>query len=367
MTALGPGARLLVTGGAGFIGSCFVREVLARRDGTRITVLDQLTYAGNLANLATVTDDPEAAGRFAFVRGDIADAAAVGSLAADADAIVNFAAESHVDRSILDPAAFLRTNVEGTYILLEAIRRETERAAAGNRAAAPRLLQVSTDEVYGSLETGASAEDAPLRPRSPYAAAKAAGDLLARSYQVTFGIDVVVTRGSNTYGPFHHPEKLIPLFITNALDDLPLPLYGDGLQRREWLHVSDHAGAVAHVLAHGAAGEVYNVPGADELANRDVAGRILRLLARPWSLVRSVADRPGHDRRYAMDGSRLRALGWTNRVTIDEGLAATVAWYRDNPAWWRAAKGDDWNAYYARQYGDRLATSTPADAGGEGS
>jgi dTDP-glucose 4,6-dehydratase len=361
VTDLGRPARLLVAGGAGFIGSCFVRDVLGRRDGTRITVLDKLTYAGNRANLADVEADPEMAARFTFVRGDIADAAAVEPLVAAADAVVNFAAESHVDRSILEPAAFLRTGVDGVYVLLEAVRAEAERARAGERTP-PRMLQVSTDEVYGSVETGSSVETDPLAPRSPYAAAKASGELLARAYHVTYGLDVVVTRGSNTYGPYHHPEKLIPLFVTNALDDQPLPLYGDGLQRRDWLYVSDHAGAVAHVLAHGVAGEVYNIPGEAELTNRDVAARLLTLLGKPWSLVRSVADRPGHDRRYAMDGSRLHALGWANRVGFDDGLARTVAWYREHPAWWRAARSGEWDAYYARQYADRIATSSPAAA-----
>jgi dTDP-glucose 4,6-dehydratase len=353
--------RLLVAGGAGFIGSCFVRDVLGRRDGTHVTVLDKLTYAGNRANLASVEDDPETAARFDFVRGDIADAAAVRPLVAQSDAVVNFAAESHVDRSILDPAAFLRTGVDGVYVLLEAMRSETDRARAGQRAA-PRFLQVSTDEVYGSIEQGSSVETDPLAPRSPYAAAKASGELLARAYHVTYGVDVVVTRGANTYGPYHHPEKLIPLFVTNALDDQPLPLYGDGLQRRDWLFVADHAGAVAHVLDHGVAGEVYNVPGGAELTNRELVARLLGLLGKPWSLVRSVEDRPGHDRRYAMDGARLRTLGWTNRVDFDTGLAETVAWYRDNAAWWRAARSGDWDAYYARQYGERIATSTPAPA-----
>ena len=366
MTVPGPGAHLLVTGGAGFIGSCFVRDLLARRDGTRITVLDKLTYAGNRANLAAAEGDPEAAARLTFVRGDIADPGVVDPLVVVADAVVNFAAESHVDRSILDPAAFLRTGVDGVYVLLEAVRRETERAAGGERDRAPRMVQVSTDEVYGSVAEGWSVETDAVAPRSPYAAAKAAGELLASAYHVTYGLDVVITRGSNTYGPFHHPEKLIPLFVTNALDDLPLPLYGDGGQRRDWLHVSDHAAAIAHVLFHGSAGETYNIPGSAERENRDVVARILALLDKPWSLVRSVADRPGHDRRYAMDGTRLTALGWTNRVEFDEGLAATVAWYREHEEWWRAARGGDWDAYYARQYAVRLATSATADGPTEG-
>ena len=361
----GPGAHLLVTGGAGFIGSAFVREVLGRRDGTRITVLDKLTYAGNRANLAPVETDREQARRLRFVCGDIADATAVEPLAGDADAIVNFAAESHVDRSILAPDAFLVTNVIGVHVLLEACRAETARAAAGDRPAPPRFVQVSTDEVYGAVEAGFSREGDPLAPRSPYAAAKAAGELLARSYHVTYGLDVVITRGSNTYGPYQHPEKLIPLFVTNALEDRSLPLYGDGMQRRDWLYVSDHAGAVEHVLRHGVAGEVYNVRGGTELPNREVVARLLDLLGKPWTLVRRVEDRPGHDRRYAMDGRRLAELGWRNRVGFEEGLAATVAWFRQNDAWWRAVRSGDWDEYYERQYGARLATSAAAEPPGE--
>jgi dTDP-glucose 4,6-dehydratase len=351
----GPDAHLVVTGGAGFIGSAFVRDILARRDGTRITVLDKLTYAGNRANLAPVETDPEQAARLRFVEGDIADPVVVGSLVAPVagsaapravDAIVNFAAESHVDRSILDQEAFLRTGVIGVHVLLEAVR------AAGRPI---RYLQVSTDEVYGSVETGRSAETDPLSPRSPYSAAKAAGELLVQSYVVTYGLDAVVTRGSNTYGPYHHPEKLIPLFVTNALDDLPLPLYGDGLQQRDWLFVSDHAGAIEHVLRNGVAGETYNIPGSAEMANRDVVAALLERLGKPWSLVRSVPDRPGHDRRYALDGAKVAALGWRNRTSFVEGLATTVDWFRANEAWWRAARSGDWDAYYERQYGSRLA------------
>ena len=357
------GARLLVTGGAGFIGSQFVRQVLARSDGTAITVLDKLTYAGSEANLEPVRADADQAGRLRFVRGDIADAAVVEPLVAEADAVVNFAAESHVDRSILDPEAFLVTGVIGVHVLLEACRRETERVALGPRRAAPRFVQVSTDEVYGSVEEGHSVEADALAPRSPYSAAKAAGELLAMSYHVTYDIDVVVTRGSNTYGPYQHPEKLIPLFVTNALQELPLPLYGDGLQRRDWLYVSDHAGAVEHVLRHGASGEVYNAPGGIELANRDVVRRLLELTGRPWSLVRSVEDRRGHDRRYAMDGSKIAALGWRAIVGFEEGLARTVDWFRANEPWWRTARSGDWDAYYAQQYGARLAESRAAEAG----
>ena len=357
MIDTGPTARLLVTGGAGFIGSCYVRDVLARRDGTLVTVLDKLTYAGNRANLAPVEADTEQAARFAFVRGDIADPEAVGPLVADADAVINFAAESHVDRSILDPAAFLRTGIDGVHVLLEAVRRETERTAAGVRARSPRLLQVSTDEVFGSVEEGFSREDDALAPRSPYAAAKAAGELLARSYHVTYGLDVVITRGSNTYGPYQHPEKLIPLFVTNTLDDRPLPLYGDGMQVRDWLHVADHAAAIDHVLRRSGSGEVYNIPGSHHVPNRDVVAQLLAHLGKPWSLVRFVEDRPGHDRRYAMDGAKLAQLGWSNRVAFADGLAATIDWFRANETWWRAARSGEWDAYYERQYAGRLANA----------
>jgi dTDP-glucose 4,6-dehydratase len=340
-----------------------VRDVLGRHDGTRITVLDKLTYAGNESNLAPVAADPDAAARLTFVRGDIADAAVVDPLVAEVDAIVNFAAESHVDRSILEPEAFLETGVIGVHVLLEACRREAGRAAAGERAHAPRFLQVSTDEVYGSVATGLSTEDGVLSPRSPYSAAKAAGELLVGSYVVTHGVDAVVTRGSNTYGPYQHPEKLIPLFITNAIDDKDLPLYGDGLQRRDWLYVADHAGAIDHVLRNGVSGETYNVPGSVEMTNRDVVTALLERLGKPWSLVRTVADRPGHDRRYAMDGAKLAALGWRNRTAFEEGMAETVDWFVANPGWWRAARSGDWDAYYARQYGSRLAGSTAAPQG----
>jgi dTDP-glucose 4,6-dehydratase len=348
--------RLLVTGGAGFIGSAFVRDVLARRDGTRIAVLDKLTYAGNRENLAPALADEEQARRLRFIRGDIADPDAVGPLVGDADAVVNFAAESHVDRSILDPEAFLVTGVIGVHVLLEAVRREAVTRPV-------RFLQVSTDEVYGTLDPldPPWTEASPLAPRSPYAAAKAAGELLVRSYVTTYGVDAVITRGSNTYGPYQHPEKLIPLFISNALEDQPLPMYGDGMQRRDWLYVSDHAGAVEHVLRHGTAGEVYNVPGEAELPNREVVARLLSHLGKPWSLVRSVEDRPGHDRRYAMDGAKLHALGWRNGTSFAVGLPETIDWFVANDHWWRAIKSGEWDAYYRRQYERRLATSVQAE------
>jgi dTDP-glucose 4,6-dehydratase len=343
-----PYSRLLVTGGAGFIGSAYVRDVLARRDGTTITVLDKLTYAGNEANLAPIRADDELSARFRFVRGDIADAALVGPLVAEADAVVNFAAESHVDRSILDPEAFLVTGVIGVHVLLDACR------VAATR---PRFVQVSTDEVYGSVDEGHAREDAPFAPRSPYAAAKAAGELLVRSYVITHGVDAVVTRGSNTYGPFQHPEKLIPLFITNAIDDQPLPLYGDGLQRRDWLHVDDHAAGVDHVLRYGRSGETYNLPGGVERSNRETVERLLARLGKPWSLVRHVDDRPGHDRRYAMDGSKVAELGWRPQVAFEDGLAATVDWFVANEAWWRTVRSGDWDTFYERQYGARLRSA----------
>jgi dTDP-glucose 4,6-dehydratase len=352
-------AHILVTGGAGFIGSAYVRDVLGRRDGARITVLDKLTYAGNRANLAEVEDDPERAARYRFVEGDIAEPADVEPLVAEADAVVNFAAESHVDRSILDPEAFLRTGVIGVHVLLEAVRAASAARVAEGRPPV-RYLQVSTDEVYGSVAEGHAVESDRLDPRSPYSAAKAAGELLVNSYVVTHGVDAVVTRGSNTYGPFHHPEKLIPLFVTNAIDEQPLPMYGDGLQRRDWLYVSDHAGAVDFVLRHGSSGETYNVPGSAEMTNRDVITALLARLGKPWSLVRSVPDRPGHDRRYAMDGAKLAALGWRNRVSFDDGLARTVDWFVANEAWWRSVKSGDWDAYYERQYGARLASGQAA-------
>jgi dTDP-glucose 4,6-dehydratase len=345
--------RLLVTGGAGFIGSAFVRAWLRDHPDSSIVVLDKLTYAGNPANLATCEADPGLRRRFRLVVGDIADRHTVEPLVAAADAVVNFAAESHVDRSILDPAAFLRTGVLGVHTLLEAVRR-AERPI--------RFLQVSTDEVYGAVEEGASVETDPMRPRSPYAAAKAAGEHLVYSYVITHGVDAVTTRGSNTYGPYHHPEKVIPLFITNAIDHQPLPLYGDGLQRRDWLFVDDHVGAIETVLLRGEPGGVYNVPGASELTNLELTTRILAALGRDRSLIRHVADRPGHDRRYKMDGSRTEALGWRPQVAIEDGLSATIGWFLANEDWWRPLKSGDWLSYYARQYAVRLADGTPEPA-----
>jgi dTDP-glucose 4,6-dehydratase len=348
--------RLLVTGGAGFIGRAFVHRRLAETTD-HITVLDKLTYAGTLANLAGLESAPATRDRFRFVKGDICDAALVSELMGDQDAVINFAAESHVDRSILDAAAFLRTGVIGVHTLLEAAREVTAGRADGPGV---RFVQVSTDEVYGSVAEGASRETDMLDPRSPYSAAKAAGELLAQAYHATYGLDVVITRGANTYGPNQHPEKLVSLFITNALCDEPLPLYGDGMQRRSWLFVDDHADAVSLVLDRGERGETYNVPGPHERTNRDVTEAILRQLDKPWSLVRSVPDRPGHDRRYAMDGTKIAALGWASRVGFDDGIRRTVAWYVDNEPWWRTARDADWADYYGQQYDWRLERSVGA-------
>jgi dTDP-glucose 4,6-dehydratase len=340
-------SRLLVTGGAGFIGSAFTRRVLDRHPGVHVTVLDKLTYAGNRANLADVESDP----RFIFVQGDIADADLVGRLAPDVDAIVNFAAESHVDRSIEEPDAFIRTDVYGTFVLLEAARRNEH----------ARYLQISTDEVYGHVPEGSSTEADPLHPRSPYSASKAGGDLLVGAYHATYGIPTLLTRASNNFGPFQYPEKIIPLFVTNAIDDEPLPLYGDGLQIRDWLYVDDHCDALELVLADGASGAAYNIGGGNELTNVELTRKVLELIGKPMSLVRSVPDRAGHDRRYSVDTGRMRGLGWAPAHDFATALRLTVDWYRDNESWWRPLKSGEYRDYYRRQYGDRLATGAPVD------
>ena len=337
-------SRLLVTGGAGFIGSAFVRRVLDRHPDVRVTVLDKLTYAGNLANLVEVEADP----RFTFVKGDIADEEVVDGLAADVNAIVNFAAESHVDRSIEEPDAFIRTDVYGTFVLLEAARRHGH----------ARYLQISTDEVYGNVPTGSSTEQDALKPRSPYSASKSGGDLLVGAYFTTYGLPTLLTRASNNFGPYQYPEKVIPLFITNAIDDEPLPLYGDGLQVRDWLYVDDHCDALELVLQQGEPGETYNVGGGNELTNIDLTRTVLGMLGKPMTLVRRVEDRAGHDRRYSVDCSRLRALGWEPAHSFEDALRATVDWYRDREDWWRPLKSGEYREYYARQYGARLETGT---------
>ena len=331
--------RLLVTGGCGFIGSNFIRWVLTGHPDDVVVNLDKLTYAGNPANLADLEHHP----RYSFVQGDIGDADLVREVTRGVDAVVNFAAPSHVDRSILDPDEFLKTNVLGVRVLLEAVR----------SLRVPRLLHVSTDEVYGSIAKGAATEQSPLRPSNPYSAAKAAGDLLALAYWNTHGVPVVITRSSNNFGPYQYPEKLVPLFVTNALDDQPLPLYGDGHQLRDWIYVLDNCAAIDLVLRQGHDGDVYNIAGGHEVANVTLTHEILRWLGKPDSLIRLVADRPGHDRRYALDATKLWKLGSAPRYPFGSALETTVRWYREHEAWWRPLKSGEFRAYYERQYGRR--------------
>ncbi|HUY97006.1 MAG TPA: dTDP-glucose 4,6-dehydratase [Verrucomicrobiae bacterium] len=330
--------RLLVTGGAGFIGSAFVRLLLGLPDPPGITVLDALTYAGNLANLEAVADHPG----YRFVHGNICDPVVVEGLAGEVDCIVNFAAESHVDRSILDPGAFIQTDVYGTFVLLEAARRHHHR----------RFLQVSTDEIYGDVAAPhRSREDDPPRPRSPYAASKAGGEMQCWAYHETHRLPIVVTRGSNTYGPYQFPEKIVPLFITNALDERPLPIYGGGTAVRDYLHVDDHARGIATVLALGELGRAYNIgQGDDPIDGLSVARAILQLTGRDPSLIRHVQDRPGHDLRYALDTARMRELGWAPTRAFAPGLAATVAWYRERRDWWEPIKSGAFWDFYQRNY-----------------
>lgn len=339
-------STLLVTGAAGFIGSNFVRMMRELRPSRRIVVLDKLTYAGNLANLDGVLGDS-----VAFVRADICDADAVQKVLSDhaVDEVVHFAAESHVDRSILGSAPFVRTNVVGTQVLLDLARAARVR----------RFVYVSTDEVYGSLPEDRPdlkfTEETPLAPNSPYSASKAGGDLLVRSYFHTFHLPVLTTRCSNNYGPYHFPEKLIPLFVTNLLEGKKVPLYGDGLNVRDWLHVRDHCEAILAVLERGREGEVYNIGGNNELTNRQITEIILREMGKSWDdYVSFVKDRPGHDRRYAIDASKIkRELGWEPRFRFDTAIKDTIQWYRDNQAWWRAIKSGEYLTYYETQYAGR--------------
>ncbi len=334
--------NLLITGGAGFIGSNFCRYVLQKYPDYRVVVYDKLTYAGNLENLRDLRGDP----RFTFVRGDIADAALVDRVMREhgIDCIVNFAAETHVDRSLLEPGSFIMTDVFGTYVLLEAARKYQ----------VERYHQVSTDEVYGAKLEGRSVESDPLESRSPYSASKAGSDLLVLSYYTSFGLPVTITRGSNNIGPYQYPEKVVPLFITNAIDDQPLPVYGDGQQMRDYQYVLDHCEGIDVVLHCGEPGQVYNVGSEVETRNLDMARLILDLVGKPHSLIQHVTDRPGHDRRYALDCSKLRALGWRSRHTFAEALEKTVRWYLENEAWWRPIKeGSYYREYYARNYGHR--------------
>jgi dTDP-glucose 4,6-dehydratase len=333
---------VLVTGGAGFIGSNFVRYALAQHEDWHVTTLDKLTYAGRRENLHDVMDHP----RHTFVHDDILNASVSGPLVERSEIVVHFAAETHVDRSILAAGEFIRTDVEGTFVLLEAARR------------APRLrrfVQISTDEVYGSLAAGASRETDELRPRNPYAASKAGADRLAYSYWATHNVPVIITRASNNYGPYQFPEKLIPLFVTNALDDIPVPLYGDGTNVRDWLHVSDHCHALDILVERATNGEVYNIGGGNEVMNVDLTHRLLAHTGRTPALIKRVADRPGHDRRYCLDSTKLRSFGWLPQVSFEAGLRDAVEWYRHNEWWWRPIKDADprFREYYEAQYGTR--------------
>jgi len=339
--------KVLVTGGCGFIGSNFVRRLFEAR-GERVSVvnLDKLTYAANPANLADVAGRPN----YRFLQGDIVDPDVVRVAMDGCDAVVNFAAETHVDRSLLGDASFIETDVRGVFVLLEEARRQGVR----------RFIQISTDEVYGSIAEGSFHEESPLHPRNPYAASKAGGDRLAYSYFASYRLPVVITRASNNYGPYQYPEKLIPLFVTNAIDGQPLPLYGDGRNVRDWLYVKDHAAAIDFLLDAGEPGETYNIAGGNEAENIDITRRVLELLGRPESLIRFVDDRPGHDRRYSLDAGKLARLGFRSRTPFEEGLEETVRWYREREDWWRPVKERDaaYREFYRTQYGDRLATSS---------
>jgi dTDP-glucose 4,6-dehydratase len=328
--------KIVVTGGAGFIGSAFVRNMLREHPEDSVVVLDKLTYAGNLENLAAVDSDD----RYRFVRGDICDAEAVASTLAGADAVVNFAAETHVDRSISGPQDFIRTDVLGTQVLLEAVRAQ----------GIGRYLQVSTDEVYGSIVQGSFREADPLRPSSPYSASKAAADLLVLAYRHTYDLPVIITRSANNYGPYQYPEKIVPLFITNALEGKPLPVYGDGRNVRDWIYVDDNCAAIDQVLRRGEDGEVYNVGAGNEIENLQLTQAILDELGLGREVLRFVADRPGHDRRYSIACEKVHALGWQPRVAFADGLARTIAWYRDHGDWWRKIKSGEYRQFYEEQY-----------------
>ncbi len=332
---------ILVTGGAGFIGSNFVRYMLQKYADYRIIVLDALTYAGNRENLADFERDP----RYLFYHGDIGDAQVVDNLMSNADAVVNFAAETHVDRSILEAGKFIDTDIHGTFVLLEAAKKH----------GIERFLHISTDEVYGSIENGSFKETDPLMPNSPYSASKAGGDLLVRSYFKTYGLPVLITRSSNNYGPYQYPEKLIPLFVTNAIDDVPLPLYGDGKNVRDWIYVEDNCAAIDMVLHHGQIGEIYNIGGGNERENIFITRFILEYLGKSESLIKPVADRPGHDRRYSVDTSKIRALGWQPKWSLEDGLKQTINWYVENENWWRKIKEkqEEYKRFYQAHYANR--------------
>jgi len=336
--------KMLVTGGAGFIGSNFTRLALRTRPEWEVTVLDKLTYAGRRENLEDLDDDP----RFSFIHGDICDPAIVSQAMEGCDTVVNFAAETHVDRSIDDSASFVRTDIEGVRVLLEAFRTEKRHL----------FLQISTDEVYGSVEEGRSLETDQLAPRSPYAASKAGGELLAMSYWTTYGVPVTVTRASNNYGPFQYPEKLIPLFITNALTCEPLPVYGDGLNSRDWLFVEDHCRALMMVIEGSRPGRIYNIGAGQEHTNLDVTSSILEVTGAEKNLIRYIEDRPGHDRRYALDVALIESeIGWKAETNFNDGLGRTAAWYIENQSWWQSIKSGKFKTYYRSMYGDRLKNS----------
>jgi dTDP-glucose 4,6-dehydratase len=336
---VGERRRILVTGGAGFIGSNYVRFLLKSAEVNEVRVLDKLTYSGNLRTLDRFKEDP----RFSFIRGDICDADIVSRAVEGCDAVVNFAAETHVDRSLISPADFIRTNVHGAWVLLEAIRRQP----------GTRMVQVSTDEVYGAVMTGHSIESDPLHPRNPYSASKAGAEMMAIAYAETHGVDVVTTRGSNTYGPFQYPEKFIPLMITNVLEGKPIPVYGDGKQIRHWIHADDHCSGIHAALTAGESGQAYNIGSDSERTNLEVAERVVELLNASKELITHVQDRPGHDRRYALSSQKLRELNWEPAWTFEEGLAATVSWYLDNRSWWEPIRDASFDAYYSMNYGQR--------------
>ncbi len=333
--------KVFVTGGAGFIGSNFIRHVLGLDAGYSVINFDKLTYAGNLANLDPVADNPN----YSFVKGDICDPIAVEAALAGCQTVVHFAAESHVDRSIYEPAPVIETNVTGTFVLVQVARKLNIQ----------RFVHVSTDEVYGDIQAGAFADEtSPLQPSSPYSASKASSDLIVKSYVRTFNFPAVITRASNNYGPFQFPEKFLPLMITNALDDQPLPIYGDGKQQRDWLHVEDHCSGILAVLERGRIGEVYNIGGLDVIDNLTMARRLLRAVDKPETLLSYVKDRPGHDRRYALSCDKIgRELGWKPAISLEEGLRQTIDWYRTNTQWLAGVRGGEYRSYYEKYYQNR--------------
>lgn len=332
--------HLLVTGGAGFIGSNFVRYMLGRHDDIKITVFDALTYAGHLENLEDVKDDP----MFAFVKGDIRNPEDVAKPVEEADIVINFAAESHVDRSIHDAENTITTNVNGVFVLCEAAK----------QYGVERFIQISTDEVYGDIDEGFSQETDPVCPNSPYSAGKAGGELLARSYWRTYGLPVIVTRGSNTYGPYQQPEKLVPLFVSNAIEGKPLPVYGDGMQVRDWLHVLDHCSGVETVMLKGKSGEVYNIGGDNQKPNIEIVKIILEVTGKDTDLIKYVEDRPGHDRRYALDSAKLLSMGWPRVHDFDAAIRETIRWYMEHEDWWRSIKeGTDYKSFSEQWYAKR--------------